>query len=253
MSRIGPSNPGVQQARLQSTLERLRTKQVDDRTGGAETQTDTFSTTTARFGGTAVLPTEHADRPAGARGALGTRLSALTGKAPERTVTGDIVVERAGDLARLAGVTRIEGSLTLSECLVGAADLASLKSLAIVTGGLSIEGAPTLAALDALSALKSVGGALYLGFNAALSDVALPALEHVGRALVVEGNDALVKLSLPKLTSVDGYLHVTDCARLQSVSLPLLARSGREIAIEGCPALSHVEAPLLTGVIDRTP
>jgi len=247
VSRIGPSNSGVQQARLQSTLERLRTKQVDDRARSVGAPADSFSTTNARFGGPAVLPSENADRPAGARGALGTRLSALTGKAPERAITGQFVVEQASDLARFAGVTRLDGSLSLSECLLGAGDLSALKSLVVVTGGLSIEGARTLTALDGLSSLKSVGGALYVGFDAGLTDLSLPALEHVGRALVVEGNAALTRLALPQLAAVDGYLHVSDCPLLVSVSLPLLTRTGREIAFEGCPSLAHVEAPLLPG------
>lgn len=257
MSRIGaPSSSSTAQAqRLQSTLERLRQKGVEQAKGPVLDVGDTFAPTTVKRGSQApLLPAldVQVTPPAQglARGALGTRLSAMTGKTPERVLTGEILIERAADLARLSGVTKLDGSLSIAECALDAKELQHVKSLSTITGGLSIEGASQLTAIDAFSSLKSVGGALYVGFNRALESLSLPMLSHVGRAFVVEGNARLQTFSAPLLADVAGYLHVHENPRLTAVLLPLLTTVDGELSFLACPQLARIDAPLLVTAHD---
>jgi len=252
MSRIGAPHPSsaAHTQRLQSTLERLRQKNVEQTKAPSIDEGDTFSTkgpkhpvvaTTLPSPGPLVGPSI-----AGlSHGALGTRLAALTGKSNERVLTGEIRIERASDLARLAGVTKLEGSLSIAECALEARDLQHAKSLVTITGGLSVEGASHLTSIDAFAALQTVGGALYVGFNRALESLSLPALAHVGRAFVVEGNARLQSFSAPLLKDVSGYLHVHENPRLVTVSLPALASASGELSFVDCPLLARIDAPLL--------
>jgi hypothetical protein len=259
MSRIGapPQSSAAQAQRLQSTLERLRLKGADDAKAPVLADSDTFSTkdtkrslVTPSTVLTGTVESGVGQMPPLGRGALGTRLSALTGKNAERVLTGEIRIEQTSDLLRLAGVTKLEGSLSIAECALDARELQHAKSLVTITVGLSIEGASALTAIDAFSSLKSVGGAFYVGFNRALESLSLPALTHVGRAFVVEGNARLLTFSAPLLNAVAGYLHVHENARLATVSLPVLSTVDGELSFVDCPALARIDAPLLVSARD---
>lgn len=194
------------------------------------------------------------------QGALSVRLGALTGSrevpsARERAeplghsglrvvngpsgkvAEGDLSVRGASDLALLAGVVLLRGSLDLSETRLSAGELTALRSLTRVDGGLALEGNAALEQLDALSQLTHVGGSLYLGFNDGLTRAALPSLERVGGALVVEGNRTLEELSLPALTQVGTYLHLHENDVLAQVTLPRLSALGGKLSLLDNPRL----------------
>lgn len=122
------------------------------------------------------------------------------------TIRGDVVVRTAADLADLAGVLAI-------------------------TGSLRIEGARLVRAR--LPSLRSVGRDLIIADNAHLVELELPRLVRVSGHLVLAGNDALSTDPFPRLRRAgdDGVVDVDDNAVLPNPvvdrlrSLP--ARSSR--------------------------
>ncbi len=179
-------------------------------------------------------------------GALSARFAALSGdlSGTGRVVHGDLTLESPADCAGLAGVKAVLGTLSIVEGALSANDLAPLGSLAEV-GGLALEGNAALGALDALSSLKIIDGACYLGFNPALQSVALPKLERAARrgalGLLVEGNAALTAIQLGALHLVGRYVHICENPQLKTIDLEGLAQLD-ELVLTDNPQLEALKA-----------
>lgn len=93
---------------------------------------------------------------------------------------GDVEASADKDLRVLAGVTCLEGSLTLTGDV---ADLRPLKALTEIKGNVRIAGAERLSSLRGLDALLRIGGELSIGGP---------------------------KQGVPKLRDVDGLRHLTE-------------------------------------------
>lgn len=178
-------------------------------------------------------------------GALSARFAALSGdlSGTGRVVHGDLTLESPADCAGLAGVKAVLGTLSIVEGALSANDLAPLGSLAEV-GGLALEGNAALGALDALSSLKIIDGACYLGFNPALQSVALPKLERIEGALIVEGNAALTAIQLGALHLVGRYVHICENPQLKTIDLEGLAQLD-ELVLTDNPQLEALKAARL--------
>ncbi len=124
----------------------------------------------------------------------------------------DVEVKTADDLALLAGVRVINGSLDVRQ-----------------TSGES----PKIERFD-LPALEYVGGALRVVGNEGLARVSMPALGRVGDELLIDQNDSLVELSLPSLARVGGGVQPLRSVRPHRPGRPSRARRGR-----GCAAASR--------------
>jgi len=276
----GPKGPGRSPA-LQRFLDTERAKSEQAKRAEDEpTQTmkvvrpDSFSQDAPSVSGAsasgmgAAILTGSMQRPGSTgspgAGALSLQLGAMTGQTnPEpfaltgirvitrkegRVVVGDAHIQSARDIKRLADVTRVEGTLSLSETLLDTADLSALSSLTHVDGGLTVEGNAAVSALEHLGALTHVGGSVYLGFNDELERISLPNLQSVGGPLIIEGNDALKELDLPALTQVGGYLHLHENEQLAQVSLGALTDVGGELSVLENPRLLTVEMRALEHV-----
>jgi hypothetical protein len=121
----------------------------------------------------------------------------------------------AEDVALLAGVREIEGSLNVYA--PGDVELPALrhvgKSLLLSwssTGRLS------------LPSLETLGGELYVAQSAALTALELPSLEHIGGQVRVFDNAQLASLDLVGLASVDGALKIDANAELASLRFGVL-------------------------------
>jgi hypothetical protein len=107
-----------------------------------------------------------------------------------------------------------------------AADVSLVENCAVITGGLRIEGT-SLANVDSLSKLTSVGDYLEINGNSALTNLdGLSNLTSVGGALAMYDNDALTNLdglsnlaaavgsvlidANPALTNIDGLSNLTS-------------------------------------------
>ncbi|GIW73077.1 MAG: hypothetical protein KatS3mg102_2619 [Planctomycetota bacterium] len=121
------------------------------------------------------------------------RLPGLPG--PPGFLRGDLVVERPADLARLEGVTVLDGSLTIRGPHLRASDLEPLRSLTAITGDLAVAGTLELSDLDALSGVSQLGGSLWINGNASLRSLAGLAQLRVGGALVSLTNNASLESS----------------------------------------------------------
>ena len=104
-------------------------------------------------------------------------------------------------------------------------DLNKLINYSVITGNLKIE-KTSLTNLDGLSNLTSVGGDLYIGYNAALPNLAgLSNITSVGGGLNICFNTVLTNLAgLSNITSVGGGLNIgfnpvlTNLAGLSSIT-----------------------------------
>ncbi|MDP2344015.1 MAG: hypothetical protein Q8O67_23860 [Deltaproteobacteria bacterium] len=102
------------------------------------------------------------------------------------TRAGDVVVSSAADVAALAGVMAITGSLRVESPRLLRVRLPALRS---VGGDVVVSKNPRLLRLE-LSALVDVGGALVVRENAALSGDPVPVLYRAARVDVID-NEAL--------------------------------------------------------------
>jgi hypothetical protein len=173
-----------------------------------------------------------------------------------RTVT----VQTAADLAVLADIRVINGSLLIEGTELVAIDLpvlelvggrlsfddnedltrVSLPVLTAIDGYLNVSLNPRLAELD-LGALRRVEGDLYLRSNPALTSLAgLDALISVDRNLELRDNDALGTADLPSLGLVRGDVTVVGNAVLAGLDLSLFEGTG-ELLIWDNAALAAFE------------
>ncbi len=189
-------------------------------------------------------------------------------------------VATAADLARLTGVTVVDGDLTITGGEIE--DLTPLSSLRCVRGRLELVDTTRLTTLSGLDALVAVEDDLALVRNQALTDVsalarlrfvgpfddnadltivgdhALPslrgldALEEVSGDLAIEADDALIDLrGLGALARVGGHVSITRHAGLERTDgLDALAVIGGHLVIENDDALVDVTLPALRAVDD---
>lgn len=153
---------------------------------------------------------------------------------------GSATIESPRGLARLDGVVRVTGDLTIRESAIKSPDLLALGSLVEIGGRLTLEGNAALQALDALQALERARG-LYVGYNRSLQKIVLPKLRQVDAALIVEGNPALTQVQLPALARGGLYLHFHDNVALTTVTLPMLGSLERELSLVDNPRLAQVK------------
>jgi hypothetical protein len=170
-----------------------------------------------------------------------------------------VIVETAADLATLADIRVITGSLEIVGTSIGAIDLPalelvggriviednaaltrlSLPALVAVDGYLGLSLNPRLAEID-LGALKRVEGALYILSNAQLTDLGgLDALLSVDRDVEIRNNGLLAAAVLPSLSLVGGDITVSGNPALTALDLSLFERAG-DVAVTGNPALASV-------------
>jgi hypothetical protein len=151
---------------------------------------------------------------------------------------GSVTIETAEDLAGLAGVRCIHGSLTVSA--PGVVDLRDLASLEVVCSGqLTIRGNPDLVDTVGMTALDPTMP-IWVQDNPRLTRVSVRE-DYTGN-LDLEGNPKLASIaSLAALTHFD--IAVSDCESLEVFSLPNL-ESG-DVYLDSDAALATVDLPAL--------
>lgn len=166
----------------------------------------------------------------------GIRYSSVPGG---RILHGSVVVESVRALAKLEGVVRVTGDLTLQESLLKSPDLLVLKTLIEVGGRLTLEGNSALQLVDAFENLERARG-VYFGFNPGVTRVHLPKLKEVEAALIFEANSAVTEISLPAFTKAGRYVHVHGNPALTTVLAPAFASAGGELSFVDNPRLFTV-------------
>ena len=171
-------------------------------------------------------------------------LFACDGGPRSEVIEGPVVIHEVAELARLDGVQRVTGKLTLEGSeLKGKLELPELEQV----GLLSVT--DTQLSGLALGSLKQADD-IRIEDNASLSELALPALEEVTASLVVGSQPKLKSLSLPKLL----WARTVDvCGALASLSADELRRASvlycesRDSALEELvlPKLEHVDSLFL--------
>ena len=143
------------------------------------------------------------------------RYSAVPGG---RILHGSLAVESTRSLAKLEGVVRVTGDLSIQESVLKSAELLVLKSLTEVGGRLTLEGNAALQLIDAFENLERARG-IYVGFNPGIARVSLPKLREIEAALIFEANTALTEINLPAFSKGGLYVHVHDNQALTTVLL----------------------------------
>jgi hypothetical protein len=173
---------------------------------------------------------------------------------PARVVDGDVNVQGDAALGPLAGVTAIEGALSIG----GAAlDLGPLRCLERIAGSLTISGA-SLTSVDGLAALRTVGGRLFVTSNPALVTLGLGRLAAVGSDVWLQNDGALATVDLGALAAVGSYygsaLAFDNLPKLSRVDLHTLAETppGGALTLSNdgaaAPAPLTLDASSLTAV-----
>lgn len=263
----GPGEPKSKGARPVSDsrigLEKLEKAKEKDKAADPTPEAEQVTRDGDRFGDLPSIHGQHArDLPTvpgeAAGGSVKARLRALGLKGGEalvksaasdaihyssvpggRILHGSAVIESARALAKLDGVVRVTGDLTVQESALKSADLLVLKSLTEVGGRLTLEGNPALQLFDACENLERARG-VYLGFNPSVTRVSLPKLKELEAAFIVEANAALAELNLPAFTKGGLYLHVHDNPALTTVLMPSLDVMHGELSFLDNPRLLTV-------------
>ncbi len=92
---------------------------------------------------------------------------------------------------------------------------------------------------------------LEIGFNAALTSLAMPLLATAGGDVGIFGNDALTSLAMPVLATAGGDVSIFGNAVLTSLAVPRLATAGGGVELFGNDTLTSFAVPLLTTVGGR--
>jgi hypothetical protein len=164
-----------------------------------------------------------------------------------RELTGDITVTAEADLAALANVTRLDGSLIVRRSTLEKLELPDLLE---VTGDLRIQKNPALASVH-LGALVAVGGAgpgkqLVIENNEALADFDAGSLAGAPGGVLLRANPRLARIDLGALESVGGQgLELASADGLALLSLGRL-RSASRLVVESCHRLTGLELGALT-------
>ncbi|MBW2278380.1 MAG: hypothetical protein JRF63_12875, partial [Deltaproteobacteria bacterium] len=178
-------------------------------------------------------------------------------------IEGDVTVANAEDLEKIAGATRITGSLKVKRAAITSLHMPRLVEIG---GRLAVQKNKTLTEV-LLPALVEVGGkadheviiehnfaleSLVLGRlesaadglivrqNPKLARVELGSLSRVGRfGVELESNDGVRSLDLPALTATP-RLHVVSCYRLEKLGIAALEKVGA-VTIRANPSLKEID------------
>ncbi len=135
--------------------------------------------------------------PAGGAGGIGGNAGGggSGGACAPRTMAGDVRAQTDAALALLAGVTDLQGSLSIGGTIT---TVGPLGCLARISGNLTVSGATALSSLS-LPAVVGIGGGLAVASVAMLATVELPSLASVGAV-----EDVSLRFDeLPKLGRID--------------------------------------------------
>lgn len=174
-------------------------------------------------------------------------LESLAGLGPLTEVPGDLVVinhEEVKDLAPLANLRAVQGSLRISHNRLNTFELPALET---VGGTIEVLDQVAITAL-ALPKLRSVGDRFEIHGNNSLADVTLPALTSVGGNLDISANFALATLALPALTTLGGDLGFVDNANLSVLGAPQVAEIADNLVVEANAVLKGLDFPKLTKI-----
>jgi RTX calcium-binding nonapeptide repeat (4 copies) len=132
--------------------------------------------------------------------------------------SGDAVVQSSGDIATLAEMRCVDGSLYVSGTAL--ADLIGLENLIGITGHVYVEYNPALASLSGLDGLQTIGGDARIAGNSALTELGgLSSLSHIGGRLELFNNLALANVDgLDAVTQIDGALVIQANAGLEDLA-----------------------------------
>jgi len=146
----------------------------------------------------------------------------------------DVSVQTAAEVAALAGITIIGGSLAVNAAAL--TELA-LPHLVQVRGSLEIADDNLLQRVAA-PVLQTIGGRLTLARDGQLATIEAPQLHRVG-GLVIDGNAGLHDLTgLPALSDIVGEVNISRNASLVYADLTAAALRG-ELTVEDNAALAH--------------
>jgi hypothetical protein len=116
-------------------------------------------------------------------------------------VGGELYLTREIDAGCLTALERVGAGLGVRDASV--ATLEGLRSLGSVGGSLEIWGTTALSELAGLEALRHVGGSLSIDDNAALTDIdALLGLTRVGASFIVTENPLLPTCAAENLSAL---------------------------------------------------
>jgi hypothetical protein len=162
---------------------------------------------------------------------------------------GDVTIRTQADVARLAGIKVISGTLTLETIPGGVLTLPDLEIVSHSIEFFSQDGGS--GDLDEVTAVNFPklrrAGDISANFNSSLASITAPQLERLNY-LGLSNNSALTTLSFPALAVID-ELYMNNNAALVALNLPSL-RNSYSFQINSHPALSTLTAPLLTQVIN---
>jgi hypothetical protein len=129
---------------------------------------------------------------------------------------GDYCIIDSTDMQLLDGYTDVTGSLVINADIENMESLSKLKTIG---GGLYISGNKYIKDLSAFANITSVGEALNICDNDALTSLSGIKNIKFGGGLRISGNDALTNLSgLESITSVGGDLDISSNNSLTSLS-----------------------------------
>lgn len=220
-----------------TTTDTGATTDETDSTGAQGTHTGTFSTE-ASVGSTGAASTDHTGGTGGT--------TALTPGCP----LGDVMLKTQADVEAVAGCTDFPGALRV---LTGVTDLAPLAGVRHIAGTLTIGGVlfgteANVTSLDAFSELETVGG---LDFT----DIPVPDLLPFSKLTAVPGDVSVCYLpslaGLQNITEIGGRLHIsgydltdlTGLAGLQRVGGGMQLDNLSLVDLHGLEALSAVGTP----------
>lgn len=149
----------------------------------------------------------------------------------------DLAVHDAAEMAALAGITVMTGSLTVDGTALGELVLPRLVQ---VYGAIEVKDNAALVRVS-LPALQSVDGRLVLAQDPALTAIEVPRLRQLG-GLVLDGDPALRDLgALAALREVAGDVQITHDDALAELTLAI-GRIGGGLTIDGNGALARLAA-----------
>jgi hypothetical protein len=145
----------------------------------------------------------------------------------------DVTIKTDEDMAALANIRAITGSLAIDRTSLAQLELPVLDS---VGGRLAVTGNPQLVQIS-LPRLRGVDGFVELSANSALTTVDAPALQRIGGSFLVRMNPVLHDMAgFPQLSRVDGDVQIVGNDALSSV--PSILQGVQHLVIRDNPALA---------------
>jgi len=137
----------------------------------------------------------------------------------EITIPNDTVYSTQTDLNTLDGVTKIIGSLIISN-FAGEPDFNVFQCLNEITGDFLIENNVNLTTISGFLKLQTVGGSFDFNTNEALTSISdFPALETIGGFFTINTNNELTTISaFSALTTVGSVFSLSSNAKLKTIN-----------------------------------